>query len=137
MSYESVLIREATDDFGKWCSDCQRIAEDCVCEEICDHFRSEDVGVFNSGADVRVFPAAPEYPLQLTYPKVEPVVGTGGNTPVAPTPTPFNATVGSNPTDLDLDRGLEAEPYTYEEADARRNERIGDRWQNDPHNYAI
>lgn len=98
MSYENVLIREATERYTPWCSDCERDADECVCEEICDHFRSEDVGVFsNSGGDVCV-PAPSEHLHE---------------------------------------RGLEAEPYTYEEADARRNERIGDSWQNDPYNYAI
>lgn len=65
MSYENVLIREATERHTPWCSQCERDADDCVCEELCDHFRSEDVGVFsNSGtADVCV-PAVVSEPAQ-------------------------------------------------------------------------
>ena len=48
-----------------WCSQCERWQEDCVCEELCDHFR-ETVGA-TGGEDVCV-PALSPVPLQLDYP---------------------------------------------------------------------
>jgi hypothetical protein len=63
MSYEDVLIREATEGPVCWCSACERDADDCCCEELSDHFRE---AVDNVGPDVCV-PAGPT-PLQLTWP---------------------------------------------------------------------
>lgn len=64
--YEDYLIREATERYAPWCSDCERDAEDCVCEELSDHFR-ETVGssVGRSDGDVCSCPAPSEFPLQL------------------------------------------------------------------------
>lgn len=53
---EDYLIREMTTGPVRWCSTCERDAEDCVCEQLCDHFRSEAVG--NTGEEVCV-PASP------------------------------------------------------------------------------
>ena len=79
MSYENFLIREQTEGPVRWCSQCERDAEDCVCEELSDHFR-EVRPVGDSGTDVCV-PAVSE---------------------------PY--------------RGAEQEPYTHQEAEARRRE---------------
>ncbi len=75
MSYEDILIRESTGEgMGQppWCSACERDVEDCVCEELSDHFRA--VCSCDSGEDVRDaskdVPASPEpHRLQLTWPK--------------------------------------------------------------------
>jgi hypothetical protein len=60
MSYEDILIREMTDETMRWCSQCERDAEDCVCEELSDHFREVEG---NTGEDVCV-PASPVPPAQ-------------------------------------------------------------------------
>ncbi len=39
MSYENFLIREMTEGADRWCSQCERTADDCACEELSDHFR--------------------------------------------------------------------------------------------------
>lgn len=49
-NYENQLICEQTEGPVRWCSQCERDAEDCCCEELSDHFRE----VMNSGSDVRV-----------------------------------------------------------------------------------
>jgi hypothetical protein len=68
MSYENFLIRDSIPQVpeGAWCSQCERHVEDCVCEEICDHFR-ETVGSAGDGDSV-CFPAPSPVPLQLDYP---------------------------------------------------------------------
>ena len=63
MSYENFLIREQTEGRVRWCSQCERDAEDCVCEELSDHFRA---AVGNSDVDVCV-PATSE-PLRKVAP---------------------------------------------------------------------
>ncbi len=50
MSYENQLIREATERFTPWCSACERDADDCICEELCDHLR-ETVNPFTDVID--------------------------------------------------------------------------------------
>jgi hypothetical protein len=59
MSYEDILIREATgdrdcDDRCRWCSQCERYADNCVCEEISDHFRKVCSVGMGSDSDVCV-----------------------------------------------------------------------------------
>lgn len=63
MSYENFLIREMTEGPVHWCSQCERDAEDCVCEQLSDHFR-EMCSDGNTGEDVREFPASPVPPAQ-------------------------------------------------------------------------
>jgi len=61
MEYEDFLIREMNDGPVHWCSQCERDAEDCICEQLCDWLREVD-----SDTDVCV-PAVSE-PLQLVAP---------------------------------------------------------------------
>ncbi len=61
MEYEDYLIREMTEGPVRWCSQCQRDAEDCVCEELSDHFR-ETVG--NADTEDVCVPASVSAPAQ-------------------------------------------------------------------------
>ncbi len=61
MSYENQLIRESTGEgMGQppWCSACERDAEDCVCEELSDHFNELDAAyAISAEAPARSEPA--------------------------------------------------------------------------------
>ncbi len=50
VNYENQLIREMTEGPTRWCSACERDAEDCVCEELSDHLRE----TVNPDSDVSV-----------------------------------------------------------------------------------
>ena len=52
MEYENFLINEANEGVDLWCSQCERTAENCVCEELSDHFREVCSG--DPEPDVRV-----------------------------------------------------------------------------------
>ncbi len=59
MEYEDFLIREQTEGPVRWCSLCERDAEDCVCEELSTWMLEVDSGT----VDVCV-PAAVSEPAQ-------------------------------------------------------------------------
>ncbi len=65
MSYENQLIREMTTGDERWCSQCERTADDCVCEELSDFVRE----TVNPAGDVCVpAPAVVRYlPLPTSF----------------------------------------------------------------------